>query len=146
MATARQQIRDALGTQLTGLTTTGARVYMSRVYPLSESNLPALRIFVERDSYSEAYSSNESEWRELSIVVEAIARAVADVDDTLDTICGEVGDAVASNETLTGRVKWMQNERIDFEITDDGDRPFGMAVMRYTAHYVVDPENPDTIL
>lgn len=71
---------------------------------------------------------------------------MADVDDTLDTICGEVGDAVSSNETLTGRVKWMQSERIDFEITDDGDRPFGMAVMRYTAHYVVDPKNPDTIL
>lgn len=146
MPTARQQIREALETQLTGLTTTGSRVYTSRVYPLSEDNLPALRIFLERDAYSESYSSNESEWRELSIVVEAIARAVADVDDTLDTICGEVGDAVASDETLVGRVKWMQNERIDFEITDDGDRPFGMAVMRYTAHYVVDPENPNTLL
>lgn len=146
MPTARQQIREALETQLTGLATTGARVYTSRVYPLNEDNLPALRIFFERDSYSEAYSSNESEWRELSIVVEAIARAVANLDDTLDTICGEVGDAISSNETLTGLVKFMQNERIDFEITDDGDRPFGMAVMRYTAHYVFDPENPNTIL
>lgn len=45
MPTARQQIREALETQLTGLTTTGARVYTSRVYPLNEDNLPALRIF-----------------------------------------------------------------------------------------------------
>lgn len=146
MPTARQQIREALETQLTGLTTTASNVFVSRVYPLQSVDLPALRIFFERDALSEQYTSNESEWRELSIVIEGIVRAADGVDDTFDTICGEVGEAIAEDDTLGGLVKWMRNDRVDFEITDDGDRPFGMAVMRYTAHYVVDPENPNTIL
>jgi len=36
----RQQIRERLATDLTGLTTTGRRVYQSRVYSLEDGNLP----------------------------------------------------------------------------------------------------------
>ena len=39
-----KQIRDALVTKLTGLTTSGARVYANRLYPLDSANLPGLRI------------------------------------------------------------------------------------------------------
>lgn len=146
MATVRQQIRDALQTQLTGLATTGAHVYVSRAYPLQDDILPALRVFFERDQVNTDYTSNESEWHELSIVVEAIARASSDLDDTLDTICGEVCDAIASNDTITNRVKWIRLERIDFDLNDDGDKPIGSAVMRFAAHYVVNPQNPETLL
>ena len=41
----RQQIRERIATNLTGLTTTGTRVYQSRVYPLEDNNLPGLIIY-----------------------------------------------------------------------------------------------------
>ena len=45
MSHARQKIRDAVVTLLTGLTTTGSRVYDTRLYNLEPSeNLPGLVI------------------------------------------------------------------------------------------------------
>ena len=38
----RQQIRSAIITQVTGLTTTGINVFEHRVYPLAEDDLPAI--------------------------------------------------------------------------------------------------------
>ena len=43
----RQQIREEIGTTLTGLTTTGSRVYQSRVYPLESGGTPALLIYTK---------------------------------------------------------------------------------------------------
>jgi len=39
-----KQIRAALVTKLTGLATSGARVYANRLYPLDSANLPGLRL------------------------------------------------------------------------------------------------------
>ena len=38
----RQQLRERAGTVLTGLTTTGSNVFETRIYPLENTNLPAL--------------------------------------------------------------------------------------------------------
>ena len=43
MAHVRQQIRDAIVTALTGLTTTGTNVFRSRIYPLE--NNTSCRVF-----------------------------------------------------------------------------------------------------
>ena len=50
----RQSIRDNIKTTLTGLTTTGSRVYVSRVYPLTNDNFPGLAIYTadESDEYA----------------------------------------------------------------------------------------------
>ena len=46
----RQQIREYFGTTLTGLTTTGANVYESRVYTLQEDTLPSL-VFIQNQNH-----------------------------------------------------------------------------------------------
>ena len=43
----RQQIREAVGTRITSLTTTGSNVFQSRVYPLETGNLPALIVYTK---------------------------------------------------------------------------------------------------
>ena len=40
----RQQVREAVSTLLTGLTTTESRVYQSRITPLQANELPALLV------------------------------------------------------------------------------------------------------
>ena len=54
----RQQIREALGTQLTGLATTGANVFQTRIYPIEDDELPCLTISNE---------SEENEYLNLNI-------------------------------------------------------------------------------
>jgi hypothetical protein len=48
LAHLRKQIRDNVVTALTGLSTTGSRVYGSRVYPMAAANLPGLCVYARR--------------------------------------------------------------------------------------------------
>jgi len=90
MAHVRQQIREAVATAITGLAS-AASVHQSRVYDLEAGDLPAFKVYTlsegsERDSLSYPRGTR----RQLQVVVEAAAKAAADLDDTLDTLCAEV--------------------------------------------------------
>ena len=50
MAHVRKQIRDAIKTALTGLATTGANCYQSRVFPFESTKLPALLIYTKSET------------------------------------------------------------------------------------------------
>ena len=87
----RQQIREYFGTTLTGLTTTGANVYESRVYTLQEDTLPSLVIYTKSESSEPIVIGTDRVMsRELSVVVEAYCKATSNFDDTIDTISKEV--------------------------------------------------------
>ena len=79
MAHVWKSIRDNIVTAATGLSTTGARVYRSRIYPLeTASNLPGLSVYTLREA-SEADTMGGSAHglaREVDIVVEAYVRAL----------------------------------------------------------------------
>ena len=66
----RQQIREKIGTTLTGLTTTGSNVYQSRVYPLENINLPALIIYTKSETSEPiVIGTDRVISRELSVIV-----------------------------------------------------------------------------
>ena len=141
----RRQIREAVATLLTGLTTTGSRVYQSRVANLKESQLPGLVILTNDEKVEQADIGGLQE-RTLSIEVIGKAKAVADVDDTLDGIAKEVEIAInASNaaNTLNGLVKGIQLNGIDVAISDETDRKVGEIRMSFTALYFNQAATPD---
>ena len=90
MSHVRQQIRDQLKTTLTGLATTGANVFDSRVY--DHDVVPSLTIYTLSEELGE--ESANKQLRLLSIVVEARAKATTNLDNTLDTIGAEVEAAI----------------------------------------------------
>lgn len=53
MAHQRKSIRDNVITTLTGLTTTGSRIYNTRILPNLESNLPCLNVYTVSESSEE---------------------------------------------------------------------------------------------
>ena len=82
----RQQIREKIGTTLTGLTTTGSNVYQSRVYPLENINLPALIIYTKSETSEPIVIGTDRVMsRELSVIVEGYVKATSNFDDTIDT-------------------------------------------------------------
>lgn len=88
----RRQIREAVATRLTGLATTGARVYVNNVDPLAVTELPAITIrngseSLERQSLA---SPNPFIRRAQTLIVTGHARTTTAVWDTLDQICLEV--------------------------------------------------------
>ena len=145
MSHIRQQIREQVGTTLTGLTTTGSNVFESRVYPLSDASLPALII------YSKAETSSISTMgtglgidRTMTLTIEAYVKANLTFDDTIDTICAEVEVAMGTDPSLNGKVRFSYLESTDIDYDGDGENPIGYATMNYVVEYRTAQNAPST--
>lgn len=144
----RRQIREATASAITGLATTGARVFQSRVYPLQTTELPLLLVVSESETSTPiTIHPSQTLERLLTLKVMGVAKATADLDDELDQICKEVEIALANpvaalaglaqSITLTGTV-----------ITFDGtsERPTGRAEMTFEVKYFNVENAPDVAL
>ena len=140
----RRQIREAVGTAVTGLTTTGSRVFQSRVYPLETTDLPGLLINTQSEQ-SEPISIHGPRMlqRTVQLNVVAVARAVADLDDTLDGICKEVEIALASAGSLGGLAKSVTLASTELEMSGEVEKPTGRAQMTFEVEYFVLENAPD---
>lgn len=140
----RQQIREKIGTTLTGLTTTGSNVYQSRVYPLENINLPALVIYTKSETSEPiVIGTNRVMSRELSVIVEGYVKATSNFDDTIDTISKEVEQAIAADRTLDGLAKDCYLESTEIEYTGEGEKPLGYVSLTFLTNYYVQETNPD---
>jgi len=140
----RQQIREYIGTTLTGLTTTGSNVYESRVYPLENAKLPALIVYTKSETSEPIVIGTDRVMsRELTVVVEGYAKATSDFDDTIDTISKEVEQAIAADRTLDGKAKDTYLESTEIEFNGEGEKPLGYVSLTFLANYYVKEKNPD---
>ena len=146
MAHARQTIREQVGTTLTGLTTTGSNVFQSRVYPLQESNLPALLIYTKEES-SEAIvmGSNRVIERELTLAVEAYVKTNSNSDDTIDTIAEEVETAIGADSTLNNKAKDVFLVSTDINYVGEGENPVAVATLNFLISYCTDENDPSQL-
>lgn len=142
----RQQIREAAASALTGLTTTAARVFQSRVRPLRDADLPCLLINTDDESIesTNAVAGGEID-RTLTLSVRAVAKVSDTLDDTLDTIAEQV-EPVLNNATLGGLVRGLTLERIRVEMDDALEKPAGVLTLEYRAVYFTTPGQPGTAL
>jgi hypothetical protein len=141
----RRQIREAVATAVTGLATTGARVFQSRVYPAQTSELPCLLIYT-RSEVSEPITIHAPKelQRRVQLEVVAIAKATADLDDTLDGICKEVEIALAEPVAgLAGLSKSIALVSTEFDLQGVAEKPAGSATMVYAVDYFTFENAPD---
>ena len=140
----RMQIRNQVVTQLTGLTTTTSHVYDSRVYPLEDGNLPALLVYTRsEESEPLEIGSNRTSQRMLSLVVEAYVKSATNFEDTLDTICKEVEQAIAADPSLSGKAKDCYIESTEIEFNAEGELPLAFATLTFLTSYYVQEQSPD---
>lgn len=144
MAHARRQIRDEVVARVTGLTTTGARVYRSRSRSLSGAKLPAIKVWT-RDEEIEEASGYDYQRRKLRLEVVALSK-LADPDDELDQVCVEVEEALAADPTFGGLVTAAYLVSTEFEFDHELEKPVGMATMVWEIVYSVDSDTPETIV
>jgi hypothetical protein len=145
MAHLRKSIRDAVVTILTGLTTTGARVYPSRLYPYdpAEAGGPGLMVYTVSES---SELEGRTLTRELDLVIEVVAQVNDTLDDTLDTIAVEIETAMGTDPRLgfTGPVdSWLKSTQFAFR--KDGEKETGGLVMTYGVYYRTTQANPEAL-
>jgi hypothetical protein len=137
MAHVRKQIRDNIVTTLTGLATTGSRVYKTRVYPLAQSKLPGLAIYTETEDIEiRTINPPRTQMRNLTVTVDAFVKGVSNFDDDLDTICQEVEEALAADITRGGLAKDTRITGFEAEFSGDGDQPVANGRISVTVDYV----------
>lgn len=141
----RQQIREAIGTAVTGLATTGARVFQSRVYPVQTAELPCLLVY-SRDEVSAVVTIHGPPMlqRTLRMEVVVLVKATADLDDALDGICKEVeivlADPVAGLINLAKSIGLTSTE---FELQGVAEKQAGRATLVYEVEYFTLENAPD---
>jgi len=143
----RKQLREAVSTLLTGLTTTSTRVFESRVYVLNDADLPCLVITTNEEQVelgSVGFPSMLN--RQLDLQVRALAKANSNLDDTLDAIIKEVEIALNASvvaNTLNGLVKSITLSSIFIDMNGEAESPMGQAVMSFTVLYKTQANTPD---
>lgn len=148
----RDQIMDALATLLTGLTTTGARVYVDQdadSEPLADGQLPGLTI-MQRDESSEMVSLPQPRIFQRLLDIEIVAHVKLTTPTAarkqLNLIDKEVQTAIAGSLSLGGACKHLTPQQVDFEFDGGGDKPMARARMRYQALYLFAENAPDVAM
>jgi len=146
MSHVRQQIREAVATRLTGLTTTGVNVFASRVYSLADEKLPALAVYTRSESSDAANLARDLN-RQLSIVIEGYAKGATSLGDTLDTVAAEVEAAMATDSNLNGlgKLSVLKGTEIDFQ-REEAEKPIGVIRMMYNVFYQTSAADAETAL
>ena len=146
MAHLRQSIRERIATDVTSLTTTGANVFQSRIFPVEDSKLPCLLVYTtSEDSEVTEMASPRPMTRILNVVVQGVVSA-AQPDDTLDLISKEVEVALAGDVSINSLANnsFLASTEIDFNA--DGAKPIGTVVLNYSVEYRNLDNNPESAI
>ena len=145
----RTQLRDAAISALTGLATSGSRVYKTRVHAMQDANLPGLRISTANGNSARrgvgAGPGRALLERTVELVVECCAKANADLDDTLDQMLQEVEVAISQNQNLGG-AKWIVLRREEADFEGEAESPVGVLRATFEALLLTAQNAPDVAL
>lgn len=146
MAHARTQLREAIVFRLTGLPTSGLRVYGTRVYAIDPNALPA--IIVTTDTEEIEPNATGILARALEVNVKCYARATDALDDTLDTMAEEVETAMATGgfPLGAGLSQQITLTTLTVEMNGEGEQPHGVMTLTYRVDYFTATGVPSTPL
>jgi hypothetical protein len=141
-----KQLRAAVISAVTGLATTGANVFGSRVYPVRDAEIPCLLVYTPDESAEDATLETTSYQRRIAIRIEALAKATASLEDTLDQIRKEVEIALAAGVLVGGWTVDVEYRGMTSELRDDLEKPVGSAEMSFEATLFTAAASPDVII
>lgn len=139
----RQQIREYVVAELTGLATTGTKVYPSRVLPVPNELMPCLCVYLGKESGSENDVPLNCSGRTLEVVIDAYVSG-QDADDTLNEISAEIETALFAVPAMGGLTRGIYFRSMATVYPADAAKPFGIQRNIFAVEYVIedgDPEN-----
>ena len=146
MAHLRQSIRERVGTDVTGLSTTGSNVFQTRLYPVEAGSLPCLLIYsISEESGVTEMASPRPMTRVLNIVIQGVVSATQP-DDTLDLISKEVEVAMAADVKINDLADNSYLSSTEIEINAEGAKPIGIVRLNYVVEYRNLDNNPESAI
>jgi hypothetical protein len=143
----RRQLREAVAAALTGLATTGSRVFASRVYPLQSAELPGLAIYTTSESaVEETIETDPTQRREIEVRVDACAAPAADLDDVLDQIAQEVEIALQPGVLIGSISVELAYEGAEISMSAEAAKPHGLCSMTFRGVLFTQSGAPDVLV
>lgn len=150
---AGKQALDRIVTDVTGLVTTGANVFLSRLYPVEEAALPALLVYADnmeaiRDLDAMQGDGNRGVIFGLSATVEALVKEVTagTAETTAWTILSEVQTALEGDNDLNSLAKDIKLESVEWERHGEGDKAVLSMKMDWTVIFRIKETAPTAVL
>ena len=143
-----EQITDAIATKVTGLATTGARVFRDRVRALDDGEFPCLVIQDSDESppllVATGLSSAVGRQLHRTVLIDIVAYVQEDAPSaTLNLIQKEVEIALSADNTLGGITLDLLYGGRQRTTSGEGKNVVGGNVMNYTATYRCGEKQPD---
>lgn len=144
----RTQVRDAAVVALTGLATTGARVFKSRVYPAQDHEMPCLLVYMQGDfADPQTLDVPEYQRRTAELRVEGLAFPDTDMEDKLNQIGLEVEIALAPGLVVDSKLLVCTYVGSDTVLRGpEGAMEMGAIVVRFATDLLTLASNPDALL
>ena len=137
MAHVRKQIRDRMASTIsTGATLVSSRVYTTRVYPLTDANLPAITLYTGSEVSNRLNMGLNDLNRSLTVDVDVYVRATSTFDDDVDAIAVQIEEAIAGDFTVNGLAKEAVLTGTEIQFSGDAEQPIGVAKLTYSVRYV----------
>ena len=138
MSHARQQIRDAVATAVTGLATTGSNVFKTRVHKLEQQSLPAVIVYTLQEDAQRETLSPRKQSRMVRVALDIAVQQIDAADAALDMIAAEIEVAVeAAWQGRAGAWEFIRDITLNstaIAMTGEGEqRALGM-VLTYTCN------------
>lgn len=131
----RKLIRDAAATLVTGLPTTGNRVFVGRTRPLGASHPPSLLIYTTEETSDRPMEGNPASLgRALVLAIEGRVSTATPPDDLLDLVAFEV-EGVMRDTRFGGLVFDTLLVRTTVNVAADGERHTGSIRLEYVVRY-----------
>lgn len=141
MALAAAQVVDALAALLVPMAATGGRVKTSRIWPWSEAELPAWRVYAGDEAVELATISGDLEQHNLQVYAQCSARATADLDDVLNAL------AAAGLTLLQAAPPYgLQLQRITRGLQQGDEASLGVITLDLKTLFFTVPSAPETII
>jgi hypothetical protein len=147
MSHVRTQIRDRVAVTLSGLTTTGARAFKSRIYPMDSAAMPGICVYVKSEKAIE--ERDILLVKEVDVVIDAYVSGVT-WDTKTDTIQAEVETALyadrnaTTDKYLNGLALSLEYSQADSQYVGDAAVPYGVLRMIYKVQYAITRGAPQT--
>lgn len=140
-----KQIRAGTETALTGLTTSGSRVYANRAKAMGDNNLPGLRIMLQDEDASviNLHDPQQQE-RDLALDVECCAKGTDTLDDVLDQMSKEVEVALAAGITIGSKKLFPTYQGMSLDL-QQGELVIGVKRLRFNVNYTCFNNTPDSL-
>jgi len=148
----RKQIRDAVGTVLTG-GTTWDRVFNTRVAPARDVT-PYLMVFIDTEAISgSTIHTTAVQERTMGLNVIGRSRIVEGeaLEDALDAMAAEIETTLTNSALrteLSNNQVWLtlQSTSSDLQVEDENDREYAQVSLEYEIRLFTDEYLPETIV